>query len=188
MPFRVASALLLLSKKVAPFKDGFDAGGWHGNDTIPRTISDLNRILFYADKHGRMADGKQRKMFVVVDGIVAGEREGPLVPGPKRCGVLVAGYDPVETDLVCSRIMGFDYRKMPTFRYAMQAHKYPLYDGKPESIEIRSGRCSTFDGISQAYDCDFEPAAGWKGFIEYRSDRQGEGSCDRVVTCYFPGG
>lgn len=167
MPLRMASAFLLLTKKVVPFKDSIDAGGWHGNDTIPRTISDLNRILFYADKHGRMTDRQQRKMFVVVDGILGGQKEGPLIPEPKKCGVLVAGGSPVEVDLVCSRIMGFDYRKMPAFRYAMQAHKYPLYDGKPESIEITSQLCDTFDGVFQAYNCSFEPAAGWKGFIEY---------------------
>ena len=179
MPIRAVSALLLASKKIVPFKDTFEAGGWHGNDTIPRTISDLNRILLYADKQGRMTDRPQRKMFVVVDGIVAGEKEGPLIPVPKKCGVLVAGKNPVEVDLVCSRIMGFDHSKIPTFKYAMLDHKYPLYNGKPESMEILSKHCDAFDGIYEAYNCNFEPAAGWKGYIEYNA---GKNSTNRVMN------
>ena len=183
MPLRAVSALLLLSKKLVPFKDGLEAGGWHGNDTIPRTISDLNRILFFADKHGRMTGKQQRKMFVVVDGLVAGEREGPLVPLPKRAGVLVAGHNPVEVDLICSRIMGFDYRKMPTFKYAMQVHKYQLCHRKPESIEIASEQCNSFNGVFEAYNCSFEPASGWKGFIEHS---EGESCPGQIKAAPLP--
>lgn len=172
-PLRALSAGLLLSKKVVPFRDGFEAGGWHGNDTIPRTISDLNRILFYADKRGVMQATPQRKTFVLVDGIVAGQREGPLVPEPKKCGVLVAGTNPVEVDLACSRLMGYDYRKMPVFKYCMQAHKYPLFTGAPESIEVLAQGCSSFHGVYKAHNCGFEPAAGWKGHIEYEETEPG---------------
>ncbi len=167
MPLRAMSAMLTLSKKVMPFRDVCEAGGWHGNDTIPRTISDLNRILVYADKQGRMAEEPQRKVFTVVDGIVAGQKEGPLIPEPVRCGVLVAGHCPVEVDLVCSSIMGFDYKKMPVFRHAMSDHKYPLFRGEPGHIRIASDRCHTFADVYDRYNCGLVPAAGWKGHIEY---------------------
>jgi uncharacterized protein (DUF362 family) len=169
LSLRAMSALLFFSKKAVPFRDEYEAGGWHGNDTIPRTISDLNRILIYADKNGHMADEQQRKVFTVVDGIIAGQKEGPLIPEAKKCSVLVAGHCPVEADLVCSRIMGFDYERMPVFRHVMSDHKYPLYWGEPGYTRIASDRCRSFAGVYEAYNCNFEPAAGWKGHIEYES-------------------
>jgi uncharacterized protein (DUF362 family) len=184
MPLRAVSALLTLTKKAVPFRDAYDAGGWHGNDTIARTISDLNRILLYADKHGRMTEEPQRKVFTVVDGIVAGEHEGPLIPEPKKCGVLVAGYYPVEVDLVCSRIMGFDYSKMPVFRHTMSDHRYPLYRGEPGNIEIASERCRSFTGVYDAYNCNLEPAAGWKGYIEYESPDREKPDVARPLSQY----
>lgn len=104
------------SKFVYPYKDPYFEGSWYGNDTIPRTIVDVNKIAFYADKNGVLKDKVQRKMFIIVDGIIVGEKEGPLEPSPKKCGLLVGGYNPVAVDLVCSRIIGFDYEKIPTFK------------------------------------------------------------------------
>ena len=98
---------------MVPFNDPCLQGSWHGNETIPRTIVDMNKILLYADRAGIMRDTPQRRLFILVDGIVAGEKEGPMTPEPRNCGVLVAGYNPVEVDVVCCSIMGFDYRKIP---------------------------------------------------------------------------
>src|SRR5665647_854536 len=66
-----------LMLKMDPFSDR-NMVGWHGNDTISRTIVDVNKILFYADKSGVLQKGVQRKMLVLVDGVVAGQGEGPL--------------------------------------------------------------------------------------------------------------
>lgn len=81
-------------------------GSWEGNDTIWRTVLDLNRILFYADKEGRLRDRPQRRYLALVDGIIAGEGEGPLASTPRKSGVLVAGQDPGLVDLACARVMG----------------------------------------------------------------------------------
>src|SRR6266481_5338239 len=57
----------------------FPSGGWHGNDTIWRTVDDLNRILFFCDPaNGAMQSQPQRRYFAVVDGIIAMEGNGPL--------------------------------------------------------------------------------------------------------------
>ncbi|HEY3421541.1 MAG TPA: DUF362 domain-containing protein [Methanocellaceae archaeon] len=169
MPARALSAVVLFSRKLAPFKDKYEAGGWYGNDTITRTVSDLNKIVYYADRQGKMRRTLQRKEFFVVDGIVAGEREGPLIPVPKKAGLLVAGFNPVEIDLVCSRIMGFDHRKMPVFKHAMGSKKYPFFTGRPEDIEIVSEKCSTFEEVFEAYNSHFIPPDGWVGHIEYEA-------------------
>ena len=59
-------------------------GSWEGNRTLWRTILDLNRILFFADREGRIRDTPQRRYLTLVDGIVAGEGEGPLGATPSR--------------------------------------------------------------------------------------------------------
>jgi hypothetical protein len=62
--------------------------------------------------------------------------------------------------------MGFDYRKMPVFTHAMNACRYPLFRGNPESIEISSDHCSAFKNVFSSYGSRFEPPGGWRGFIE----------------------
>src|SRR5439155_21270083 len=56
------------------------AGGWYGNDTIWRSVLDLNKILLYADRDGIMRSQPQRKFVSVVDGIIGGEGDGPVLP------------------------------------------------------------------------------------------------------------
>jgi uncharacterized protein (DUF362 family) len=167
VPLRAASVALILSRKVVPFNDPCLQGSWPGNETIPRTIVDMNKILIYADKDGIMRDTPQRRQLILVDGIVAGEKEGPMTPDPRRCGILVAGDNPVEVDLVCSRLMGFDYRKIFTITRALSARRYGLFDGRVPAIEVLADRCKSFDGLYDAYNCALVPPANWKGHIEY---------------------
>lgn len=167
LPLRAVGVALFTTKYVRPFNDDINGGSWYGNDTLPRTICDLNKILFYADKNGIMKDTPQRKMFIVVDGIVAGEKEGPMSNTAKKCGVLAAGYNPVEMDVACSMVMGFDPYKMSTVRHSMGIRKYPLYAGDPHMIEILSDRCKNIDSVYDAFNCALVPPKGWKGHIEY---------------------
>jgi hypothetical protein len=60
-----------LARSMAP--DPFFEGSWHGNDTLWRTVLDLNRLLVYANKDGKMTEAPQRKCMTIVDAIVAGE-------------------------------------------------------------------------------------------------------------------
>lgn len=87
-------------------------GSWEGNDTIWRTVLDLNRILFYADRDGVLMDTPQRRYLAIVDGIIAGEGEGPLASTPRHSGVLVAGSDPVLVDVAACRVMGYDEKNL----------------------------------------------------------------------------
>ena len=165
-PLRAVQAALFVSGKVLPFRDGFEAGGWHGNDTLPRTIADLNAILFYADRQGILRPAPQRRAFAVVDGIVAGEGDGPMTNDAKRCGVLIAGSSPVAVDIVAATAMGFDHRKIPTIKYALGADKYPLFQGEPEHIRIAGDRLLALDDLFREYNCGLVPARGWAGHIE----------------------
>jgi uncharacterized protein (DUF362 family) len=101
---------------VRPMPEGSDrisCGDWSGNDTAWRMAVDLLRIALCADSGGHLSQARIRRFFSVVDGIVAGEGEGPLSPAPRRDMVLVAGADPVAVDAACARLMGLDPGKLP---------------------------------------------------------------------------
>jgi hypothetical protein len=164
---RIPQFLITATRLIYPHKDPYFEGSWYGNDTVPRTITDINKILFYADSKGEMRNKPQRKMFIIVDAIIAGEKEGPMEPSPKKCGTLLGSQDPVAMDLACSRIMGFDYNKIPTFKYALNSKKHKITDIDPEEIEIVSAGCERFKDIYKVYGCDFIPTSGWKEHIEY---------------------
>ena len=152
--------------KIFPHKSPYREGGWYGNDTVPRTIADLNRIALYADKNGILQETVQRRILVVVDAIIAGEKEGPLHPSPKHCGLLVAGRDPVAVDFVCSKIMGFDYLKIPQFKYALKERKCRILQENLEDIEFAVDKCKSIHDVYTIYGDNFEPSKGWVGHIE----------------------
>jgi len=144
------------------------SGNWYGNDTTWRMVIDLNRILMYADKNGYIQNNPQRRIFCIVDGIVGGEGNGPLDPTPKPAGIVLAGMNPVAVDLVCARLMGFDYKRLPVLFEAMLDHPLPLCTFEYGNVVCKSndsryGRpLSEFDGRGFA----FKPHFGWKGHVE----------------------
>jgi len=149
-------------------KSILDAGNWHGNDSAWRMAADLLKIFIYADKEGRLHDAPVRRMFSIVDGVIGGEGDGPLTPDSKRCGVIVAGFNPCAVDLVCTRLMGFDYKKIKMLGYVLD---YPeLF--KVSLPEIRIFGNGDFESLFDEEDkntyFDFAPHPGWKGFIEIR--------------------
>jgi hypothetical protein len=158
------------TEKIFPFPDSFFEGSWYGNDTIPRTVVDLNRIVQYCNKDGIMKDKTQRKHFVIVDAIIAGEGEGPVEPTDKSLNTLVAGFNPCAVDLVCSQILQFDYKKIPLFNHALKTSKYPIFNRSPHEIEIYSEHCSNFFNTSFEYGIQTKPTKGWKDHIELKMD------------------
>ena len=148
--------------------DTIRSGNWYGNDTTWRMVTDLNRILMYADGNGRLQDAPARQMFCLVDGIVGGESNGPLDPTPKATGAVIAGANPVAVDLACARLMGFDYERLPLLRQAFGAHALPLATFQPEEVVCRS---TGHDGELPLADLDalglhFMPHFGWRGHVE----------------------
>ncbi|MBW2455243.1 MAG: DUF362 domain-containing protein [Deltaproteobacteria bacterium] len=103
-------------------------GSWEGNDTLWRTILDLNRALHYADRDGRLRGDPQRRSLSIVDGIVAGEGEGPMGATPVDAGLLIGGCDPVLVDWVATQAMGLDPARIPTIARALAARLLPSTD------------------------------------------------------------
>jgi uncharacterized protein (DUF362 family) len=158
-----------LGKVATP--DKYFEGGWYGNDTLWRTILDLNRILLYADRWGKMQHRVQRECLFLADGIIAGEGEGPLEPTAKPCGLLVGGVSAPVVDAVIVRLMGFDFQKIPSIREAFALPNYPLVDFGPEQIEIvsNSPQLESISIFEPGFSLNFVPAQGWQGRVELRS-------------------
>jgi uncharacterized protein (DUF362 family) len=71
---------------------------------------------------------------IVVDGTTAMEGNGPTDGTLVDMGVIVAGTNPLATDMVAAGLMGFETEEVPTFVYAQQAGMTPVH---LDEIEVR---------------------------------------------------
>jgi len=96
--------------------DSVSTGSWQGNETVWRMTLDLNHLLYF----GKRAS---KKIISIVDGIIAGEGEGPLTPTPKAAGLLVGGENPAYVDAALARLMGYNISRIPTVYHAIYHRK-----------------------------------------------------------------
>jgi hypothetical protein len=159
----------ILSRLLTYGKNGVRTGGWHGNDTAWRMVLDVARILRYATIDGILRKTPQRAHLVFVDGIVAGEGEGPLRPKPLPIGMTLFSPNECAADVVSALIMGFDPNKIPMVARSFAPQAFPLNDGRLEDISIildgRSFDPSTLPALSSMI-----PTKGWIGMIERDSN------------------
>ncbi|WP_318556470.1 DUF362 domain-containing protein [Geobacter anodireducens] len=145
-------------------------GSWHGNDTLWRTILDLNKILLYGTGDGSMSQGTladARPYIGIVDAVQAGEGEGPLAPDPVSMGRIICGTNPAAIDAVCSILMGFDPCKIPAIAKSFQVKEYRLCDFKLNDIEVLvDGIKYRISTIPQDEVIPFKAQHGWIGHIE----------------------
>jgi uncharacterized protein (DUF362 family) len=133
------------------------AGAWHGNDTVWRTIVDINRVLTFANADGVMQDAPQRDVVYLVDGICGMEGEGPLKGHDKHAGLLAMGDDPVEFDAKLAYIMGFDPATVPHIGYWREPRPRAI-GVYPRQLEADLGDGGRFEFV--------EPA-GWKDKLRH---------------------
>ena len=166
-----------LGLKVAEHKRLVDAGNWFGNDSAWRMTVDLLRILYFADREGRIQNNVQRRLFSFVDGIVGGEGNGPLTPDPKPSAVLIAGENPLAVDLVATRLMGFDPQKLKIYSHALTDRRHNFGVRSKDDIEVVTTR---EDWKKCTSDCssrflNFRPHPGWVNQIEVHHQAGGNG-------------
>ncbi len=132
-------------------------GAWPGNDTIWRMVVDLYRSMMK----------KERRYFSVVDGIVAGEGQGPFCPTSKYADTLVVGEDLLNVDLVTVRYMGLDPLKIRYLSYFLEKS----YSGYLNEIDVCMNgiRQKNFFGIDSLY-ADFHVVEQWKN-IKYKIEK-----------------
>lgn len=144
-------------------------GAWAGNDTCWRMAADLYH-LFVRDLPGwRSEAGRAPMRFLsVVDGVTAGESNGPFTPTAKAACVLVGGEDLLLVDVAAARLMGFDVAAIPHLAAPLAARgidatEMPItYDGfhRPDFIAVPSAHL------------DFAPPDGWGHLLVDRSPEE----------------
>ncbi len=147
------------------------SGGWYGNDTLWRTIIDLNKVMYYANQDGSLREDdmfNRKKYIAIVDGIFAGEGNGPLAPDKVEAGFLLTGSNPVAVDCVAAWAMGFDYQKIPSVCKAFDCKKYKLVDFTYDQIvcSLNQNQGTSIGNLPQNVIKRFKAANGWVGHIE----------------------
>lgn len=136
------------------------SGNWHGNDTIWRTVVDVNNIALHADKNGKMKDTPQRRMLCLVDGIIGGEGQGPLAPQAKRCGVMACGTDPYAVDRVAARLMGFSEDGIPLLsRLAIDSSSDNI------SVDLMESDDARLVNFQDLPNLRFKPPYSWESLV-----------------------
>lgn len=145
-------------------KEGYSEGSWWGNDTIWRTILDLNQIILFADKNGTLQKTVQRKIVTIGDLIISGENEGPLLPTPKRTYSILFADNNILFDQILVKFMGFNIDK---FKLLKEAKKCTNMFESFDEININSNSLlfnKSIDEFNSPYR--FKPSYGWREYLQ----------------------
>ena len=145
------------------------AGAWYGNDTIWRSIIDLNIILLHLNRNGIIDRTVKRKYFSLIDGIIGGEKNGPMNPEPKSSRVIIGGFSPLTVDYCAVKLMGFDWNKIPLMKNIISLKEYfggidvdkiRVYSNSSKFLNLLDNTITREDTLC------FEPPDGWRDHIE----------------------
>lgn len=174
LPIPILNLIFIPLKKLARLYFGdtrevIRSGNWFGNDTIWRMVLDLNKLILYGNKKGKLHENKIRKYITIVDGIIAGEGKGPMAADKTKANSIIAGTNPLAVDCFCAKLMGFDYKKIPMLNKAFEIDTFPIANFKYDDILITSDKSKYNKKITEINKNEvlsFEPHFGWKGEIE----------------------
>ncbi len=146
-------------------KDVYE-GNWYGNQTISKTIVDLNKILLFVNKEGLLKQEKQRKVLSIGDMIISGEKEGPVAPSPKEIGAVIISSNSFAFDYTVGTMMGADVEKVsfiidarngnPKFRL-LPSQEPIIVSSNDDSINNKKA-----EEINNNDKWHFIPTEGWK--------------------------
>ncbi len=173
----LGSRLFRLARRIETSARGdafIRSGNWHGNQTTWRMCVDLSRCLYFSDARGVYleAGAPVRTVLTVMDGVVAGEGEGPLATRDVPLGVVLAATDPVALDLVAVRLMGFDEMRIPKIRETMRDTGLRVtrvrVPGDVSVAEVEASRFALRECRLDEVRCQhtFVAHPGWRGHIE----------------------
>jgi len=158
-----------MARMSIPFleKQLLESGAWHGNDTVWRTILDLNIIARYANEEGILCSNSQRKFLFIVDGIIGQEEEGPVFGFPKKCGVTILGTNPCAVDYVAAKLVGFDIGQLKLITTPLERKneiRYPLvnYDVSDVTVVSNVGEYVKIHELKRERSLKFLAPNGWK--------------------------
>lgn len=146
-------------------KDTYYIGSWHGNDTIWRTIVDLNYAVLYADTKGNIHEEQQRKIMHFADMVIAGQGNGPVRPFPKKIGAICASFDGAALDIMICKLMGFDADRIPLLKAIKNGKTWIRY--QDPVVHSNIAECNGYlTAIQFSDDWKFEPHEAWKKELE----------------------
>lgn len=156
----------VLSKILRLGNRGIMGGAWYGNDTAWRMALDIARVLRYARSDGSLSPTPLRQHLALVDGIIAGEGEGPLTPSPRSIGAILFGADICAVDVVCALAMGFDPVRLPIVRNSFLNMPFPLTDKQLVELNVTvNGILLNLPSFPKSTEPFIAPK-GWRGMIE----------------------
>lgn len=169
---KIFSPVMGLGKKIfGDNRETIRGGSWYGNDTLWRMVIDINKVFFYVNNDGtfRASSPPQKKKYIsIVDGIIAGEGNGPKAPDSILAGYMIAGLNPVAVDAVCARIMNFDPNKIPSIANAFKIRHFHLSEFNMNDVAIVcDSKKYSLDTIPNYLIINFKPHRGWEGHIEH---------------------
>lgn len=139
-------------------------GIWKGNDTIWRTVVDLNHIVRYSNKEGVLQESEQRTILNFGDLIVGGEHNGPTSPEPKKVGLFVASDSSVAFDVAICRIMGMDPMEIPLIRSIEKGYAERLLGSSPNVMLVSNiaDYSGALDEVKFPEEWAFIPHDNWR--------------------------
>lgn len=131
--------------------------GWYGNDTIWRTVMDINTIALFGDGEGRIHETQQRHLYIIMDGIIGGQGDGPLHPEPSALGVIAMADNPYLMDVVAGHLYHLNSDKIPLLRAAKD-----YIDKLDYTISVNS-KTVNLDEVAD-YGIDIMMSPGWRDY------------------------
>ena len=149
---RIIAALLWKYSK--PDSATITNAGWYGNDTIWRTVMDINTIALFGDISGRIHNTPQRCLYSIMDGVIGGQGDGPLHPIPSPLGVIALSNNSYLMDAVAGELYHLNYKRIPLLNEARK-----IVNDLDYSIRINSADI-TLDAVMD-YGIDVLMSPGW---------------------------
>lgn len=148
----------------------YSEGSWYGNRTVNRTIADINQLIYFADPQGKVQTAPCRKVLIVADMIISGEKEGPVAPSPKEVGLIAAGTNPICFDEAIATLMGMDISKIPTLsgirQFPVGQALVPVGEVPQLVSNDPAYHRKYLNELHKPDLLDFHPTTGWSGHIE----------------------
>ena len=160
VPKRMAYATAHRLLKAAALGTGggtISGGSWSGNETLWRTILDLNHVVYFGPR-------APKHVITVVDGVIAGEGQGPVKPAPKPAGLLVGGENPASIDAVLTHVVGYNVARIPMVYHAL-THRKSRFAAGLDSLRVirveQNGEVTPLS-IDQVPHLDFKKPRHWR--------------------------
>lgn len=148
---KLGGAMWKLSR---PNTETLENAGWYGNDTIWRTVLDINKIALYGDANGVLHQQQQRKLFSFMDGIIGGQGDGPLHPRPSALGIIGFSNNSYLMDVSAGMFYHLNEDKIPLLKAARE-----IVDNSEYTLTLNSKKVSLTDLKEVGIDIEMSP--GW---------------------------